>query len=161
VRLDGILVPTDLSPLGDEAVAYANALAPPGATLHLLHVLEQGRDPNPLYAHYGAGRRSSEQDLDQLQRDVEHALRTRVVAQAAAHRVSMLFHVVRDAAPADAICDMAERLDVGAVCMSTHGCSGLTHLIGGSVAQEVAKKMHEEQRDEKTSQAIPSSNHGM
>jgi nucleotide-binding universal stress UspA family protein len=141
VRLDRILVPTDLSPLGDAAVAYANALAPPGATLHLLHVLEQGPDPNPLYAHYGAGRHASEQDLEQLQRDVEHALRTRAIDNATAQRVSMLFHVVRDRAPADAICDMAEQIDAGAVCMSTHGCSGLTHLLGGSVAQEVARKI--------------------
>jgi nucleotide-binding universal stress UspA family protein len=141
IRLGRILVPTDLSPLGDEAVAYATALAPPGATLHLLHVLEEGPVPNPLYAHYGGGQRSSEQDLEQLQRDVEHALRTRVVDTAASHRVSTLFHVVRGQAPAAAICDMAERLDVGAVCMSTHGCSGLTHLIGGSVAQEVARKV--------------------
>ena len=36
---------------------------------------------------------------------------------------------------------MAEQLDMGAVCMTTHGCSGLTHLIGGSVAQEVARKI--------------------
>jgi nucleotide-binding universal stress UspA family protein len=141
LRLDRILVPTDLSPLGDQAVAYATALAPPGATLHLLHVLEQGPVPNPLYAHYEAGRRASGQDLAQLQRDVEHALRTRVIDTAAAHRVATLFHVVRDGEPAHAICDMAERLDVGAVCMSTHGCSGLTHLIGGSVAQEVARKI--------------------
>ena len=139
VRLDRILVPTDLSPLGDEAVAYACALAPRGATLHLLHVLEQGPAPNPLYAHYEAGRRASEQDLEQLQRDVEHALQTRVIDTAAANGVATLFHVVRDAAPAEAICEMAERLDVGAVCMSTHGCSGLTHMLGGSVAQEVAK----------------------
>lgn len=141
MRLDRILVPTDLSPLGDEAVAYAIALAPPGATLHLLHVLEQGAVPNPLYAHYEASRRASAQDMDQLQRDVEHALRSRVIDAAAASRVSMLFHVVRDGAPAAAICDMAERLDVGAVCMSTHGCSGLTHWLGGSVAQEVARKI--------------------
>jgi len=55
VRLDRILVPTDLSPLGDQAVAYAIALAPPGATLHLLHVLEP--TPNPFYAHFQRGTR--------------------------------------------------------------------------------------------------------
>lgn len=48
---------------------------------------------------------------------------------------------MRDRTPADAIFEMAEQLDVGAVCMTTHGCSGLTHLMGGSVAQEVARKI--------------------
>ena len=141
VRLDRILVPTDLSPLGDQAVAYAIALAPPGATLHLLHVLEPAPTPNPFYAHFQRGTQASEQDLEQLQHDVEHALRTRVIETAAGQRVSTLFHVVRDRTPADAICEMAEQLDMGAVCMTTHGCSGLTHLIGGSVAQEVARKI--------------------
>jgi len=63
VRLDRILVPTDLSPLGDQAVAYAIALAPPGATLHLLHVLEPAPTPNPFYAHFQRGTQASEQDL--------------------------------------------------------------------------------------------------
>ena len=141
LRLHRILVPTDLSELGDQAVAYACALAPPGATLHLLHVLEHEPAPNPLYAHYRRGERASERDLDQLQRDVEHALQTRVIERAAARRLTTLFHVVRGGTPATAICDTAEQLDVDAVCMTTHGCSGLTHLIGGSVAQEVARRI--------------------
>jgi nucleotide-binding universal stress UspA family protein len=140
-RLDRLLVPTDLSELGDVAVAYACALAPAGATIDLLHVLEQEPAPNPLYAHYRRGSREDLRDLDALHRDLEHALQTRVIESAAAHRVSMLFHVARDGAPADAICEYAERLDVGAVFMATHGCSGLTHLIGGSVAQAVARKI--------------------
>lgn len=140
-RLDRILVPTDLSELGDQAVAYACTMAPPGATIDLLHVLEPVSAPNPLYAHYQRGPAPSAHDLDALQHDLEHALQARVIETAAAHRVSMLFHVVRDGAPADAICAYADRLDVGAVFMATHGCSGLTHLLGGSVAQEVARKI--------------------
>jgi nucleotide-binding universal stress UspA family protein len=136
-RLDRILVPTDLSQLSDQAVAYACALAPAGATIHLLHVVETHPIPNPLYAHYSRG--AHEREV--LERDLEHALRQRVIDFAAAHRVATLFHVARDGAPADAICDYAERLDVGAVLMATHGCSGLTHLLGGSVAQAVAKRM--------------------
>jgi len=57
VRLDRILVPTDLSPLGDQAVAYAIALAPPGATLHLLHVLEPAPTPNRSTPTSSAARR--------------------------------------------------------------------------------------------------------
>jgi nucleotide-binding universal stress UspA family protein len=138
-RFDRILVPTDLSELGDQAVAYACALAPAGSTLHLLHVIEPEPTPNPLYAHYQSRSRGS-QDLAQLERDVEHALRTRAIQSAAAHHVSILFHVVRDGAPAEVICAQAEQLDVGAVLMTTHGCSGLTHLLGGSVAQAVAQR---------------------
>jgi nucleotide-binding universal stress UspA family protein len=141
IRLDRILVPTDLSELGDQAVAYASALAPPGASLDLLHVVETEPTPNPLYAHYGFGARPGASQREALERDLEHALRQRVIDLAAAHRVSTLFHVVRDGSPAERICEYAEHLDVGAVFMTTHGCSGLTHLIGGSVAQEVARRI--------------------
>jgi nucleotide-binding universal stress UspA family protein len=64
-----------------------------------------------------------------------------VLEAVSAHRIATLFHVVRGGAPAELICELAERLDVGAVCMTTHGCSGLTHLLGGSVAQEVARRI--------------------
>ena len=81
-RLDRILVPTDLSELGDQAVAYACTMAPPGATIDLLHVLEPVSAPNPLYAHYQRGPAPSAHDLDALQHDLEHALQARVIETA-------------------------------------------------------------------------------
>lgn len=48
-RLTRIPAPTDLSELGNSAVRYAYAIAPAGCTVHLLHVVEEGPLPSPLY----------------------------------------------------------------------------------------------------------------
>jgi nucleotide-binding universal stress UspA family protein len=48
-------------------------------------------------------------------------------------------HVERSHKPAAAIVALADALDVDIILMPTHGRSGLSHLVAGSVAEEVIR----------------------
>lgn len=134
-RIATILAPSDLSELSNEGVRYAYALAPPGGTVVLLHVNDAAPVPNPLYAHYG--RRPAPEERAAASRAAEAALRTLVPAEAEARGVETRIEVV-EGEPAGAIREAAERVGADVVCLATHGRTGLSRLLGGSVAQALA-----------------------
>lgn len=137
-RLARILATTDLSPLGNAILSYAYSLVAPGGTVHLLHVIEDPRLPNPLYAHYETRAAATAEERVEEEREVERRLRGLVPAEAERRGIDTRVAILRDGRPADLIRTHAERLDVEAVCMATHGRSGLSKLVAGSVAAEVA-----------------------
>jgi nucleotide-binding universal stress UspA family protein len=130
-----VLAPTDLSELGSFAVRHAYSLAPPGGTVYLLHVME----PAPGTAA-AAGRL-----LPDIPTPEERGERERLLAElhalvppeAANRGVSSRFEVVSGRRVSEAVIQAAERLDCDVICLGTHGRSGLTRALAGSVAQEV------------------------
>jgi universal stress protein A len=130
-----ILVPTDFSEASERAFGYAAALAKSfGASLHLVHVLEESYGPGHArhLQTYGAKGRYDR---------AYTACRTTLLGAArsleqAAPRVTV---EVRDGIPAEAI--VAAAVDYGAdvIVMATHGRSGLSHLVLGSVAEQVIR----------------------
>jgi nucleotide-binding universal stress UspA family protein len=128
-----VLAPSDLSDLSNEGVRYAYALAPPGGSVVLLHVIEASPVPNPLYAHYG--RRPAPEERVARARAAEAALRALVPAEAEARGVETRIEVVEASAPAEAIRAAAERHRADVVCLATHGRSGVSRLLGGSVVR--------------------------
>ena len=64
-------------------------------------------------------------------------LRALVPPDAAAHGIGTLVKVVESRDVAEAICQAAERLGVDAICVGTHGRSGLSKAVLGSVAKAV------------------------
>jgi nucleotide-binding universal stress UspA family protein len=123
--IQSILAPTDLSELGDRAVAYAFAMAPPGASITLIYV----HDP-------GAGAAS----LDEAVRlDLELRLCSLIPPDARARRLATQILVVEGATPARAIVDTATRLGCDIICMGSHGRSVLGRVVLGSVADEVVR----------------------
>lgn len=50
--------------------------------------------------------------------------------------------VVRLGRPAEEILKVAEEEDVDAICIATHGRTGLAHIVFGSVAQRVVRRAH-------------------
>jgi nucleotide-binding universal stress UspA family protein len=137
-RLDRVLVSTDLSPVGNSILAWAYGLVAPGGRVHLLHVIEDHGVPNPLYAHYQPGSFPKPEEREAREADIESRLRALVPSEAAGSNIETLCEILRDDSVADAIVAAAERLDVEAVCMATHGRSGISALVAGSVAREVA-----------------------
>jgi len=131
--LGTILVPSDLSPLAAEAARYAYALAPNGATVVLLHVVESAPLPNPLYAHYRP--RPTPEERAQRAREAEASLRALVPPDAERRDVETRIEIV-EGEPVEVIRARAERADV--VCLATHGRSGLSRLLGGSVTRSLA-----------------------
>jgi nucleotide-binding universal stress UspA family protein len=113
-----VLVTTDFSELGDRAIAYACALAPPGGTVHLLHVTSAQSTPEQLSA---------------LRKQLEE----RVPRAAVQGGRKVELEVAAGNEVASVIAQAAERHCADLICMATHGRTGMMRAVMGSVAQAV------------------------
>lgn len=121
------LVPTDLSEISLGALRYAYSLLPPGGTVYLLHVLE-----SDTLLPSSSGEPPERESL------VRH-LRSLVPPEAAAHQIATFVEVVPGRRVSEAISQAAERLGCDLICLATHGRSGLSKALLGSVAQELLR----------------------
>lgn len=122
-----ILVPTDFSAPSDAALAYARTLAGQfGASLHLLHVLENVflraivADPHALEtaALRHLHDRLTDDDLRWL---------------------GALAVLEKSDIPAEEIVSYARNAGIDLIVMGTHGRTGLSHVLMGSVAERVVR----------------------
>jgi len=122
-----VLVATDFGEAADTALAYGSALAQTfGAVLHVLHVRENvfmraiAGDPHALEV---AALRHLNQRLTD---DDRRALHARAVVETSN-------------TPANAIVTYARAAHIDLIVMGTHGRSGVTHALMGSVAEQVVR----------------------
>lgn len=128
-----ILFATDLSDLSFEAWPHATALAEKlGAELHAVVVLEEPYALAP-YEQYGV----LLQALREVKPQVEQKLIERTKARPAAVRLQTA--VLEAASPTNALLDYCKREKIDLVVLATHGRSGLTHLLLGSVAEKLVR----------------------
>jgi nucleotide-binding universal stress UspA family protein len=126
--LSTILVPLDGSPLAEQALPYAQALA---------------RRAGSKIVLVRAAQTTTLLDVDAADAQVgvishaEHDLNA-VAARLGAEGIAAEAHVSYDA-PAPAILDLARRQQAGLIVMSTHGRSGLGRMVYGSVADDVLR----------------------
>ncbi len=129
-----IVVPIDFSNESTQAAQYAAALARRlDASVHLVHVLESSDMPGGPFEFHG---RPAAELLDQLYWQTrQHLVAVGAGLEGGVHVTSE----VRHGTPADSIRQAA--IDYGAdlVIMSTHGRTGLSHLLMGSVAEQVIR----------------------
>lgn len=132
-----ILAPTDFSPHATAAVRYACGLAERlGAVLHLLHVLPDvvlpvGPDPtlvSSLPPEYYA--ESESQSLDALRRVLDPSW----------GRPPSVEHAVRWGDAVDGIVTFAADQSIDLLVISTHGRTGLSHVLLGSVAERLVRE---------------------
>ena len=110
------LVATDLSPFANRAVPWAFSLTPDGGEVHLLHVVKADAEPD------------------------EADLRKQLLALApvgAKHVVSA--HIVHSDDAAVAIGQSAARLGVDLIAIASHGRSGISRALVGSVADRLLR----------------------
>lgn len=125
-----ILVPHDFSPAADQALRQAAALARAGGgRLRVLHVLE------PMYLPVNVPAQALPDPAAFLP-DQHAALVRRVQKVLGAGGPPCTVEVVIGQ-PTSAILERAGRAD--SIVMSTHGRTGLTHLLLGSVAERVVR----------------------
>ena len=134
-RIKRMLVPTDFSPTSDIAFQYAlDMAARDGATIHLLHVVENATVaaafPDGLYAESPGLR---ERLIEEARRRLDEAAQT----CAAAHIAATTQVVVGPAA--SSIAGEASARGTDLIVMGTHGRSGFAHLLLGSVAERVLR----------------------
>lgn len=130
-----IFVATDFSPASDSAIDYAALLALAlWPSVHVIHVVEEPfltRTPGEFYSP----------DVPVLREQLRHKAESRLipVKNRFIDRCSGVTTEVRFGAPTDTI--IAAALEHGAdlIIMGTHGRTGLSHLVHGSVAERVIR----------------------
>jgi nucleotide-binding universal stress UspA family protein len=116
--LRAALVATDLSAFANRAVPYAFALTPLGGDVHVVHVVSE--------------RDAETSDEAELQRAL--AALTPHGAKQTVH-----VHITHGDDPATVIAQTAARLGVDVICIASHGRSGITRALVGSVADKLLR----------------------
>jgi len=112
-----VLIPTDFSMLANRAIPVGYGMVTAGGIVHLVHV---------------ATKKAGEDDPDVTER-----LRALIPKGAAARGVVTEVEIVQEDNAWAGIWHAAGRLGVDAICMATHGRSGMSRVVLGSQAQEV------------------------
>jgi nucleotide-binding universal stress UspA family protein len=130
-----ILVPVDFSSCSREGLQYAAGFAKEvGAKIILLHATYLGyiysSEGNAIYnvrAMQAAARESAERQMRELVREVKFG------------RVK-LENIFTEGSPVLDICAFAKDHDVDLIITSTHGFTGLKHVLIGSIAEQVVRR---------------------
>ena len=137
-----VLVPLDTSKLAERALSAAREIVKPGGTITLIQVVEPAQPERYIEPHYADQFLRSEYGradattLHHSRIDRAAAYLRGIIAspQMQGYEVK-LFTASGD--PADIILETAAKIGVDAIVMSTHGRSGLSKLVYGSVTQKV------------------------
>lgn len=135
MKLNRILCPVDFSECSWAALTTAEALARVfGSELVLAHVVEPVLYP----VAYGLAATAT-LDLEGEARSGAEAALAPLAAEIAARGVSCSSQVTGGTA-AVRICGLVEELDIDMVVMSTHGHTGVRHLLIGSTTERVVRR---------------------
>ncbi len=135
-----VLCPTDLSEVGNLAVPVAYHLTGSGGTVHLLHVAEPPFVGNPLYNQYVQGYVPTEEERAAGEDRVKKQLHRLPPETAVARGVRTEYHLVHAVSVPDTIEETARRVGADTIVLATHGRTGLSRILMGSVATEMVRK---------------------
>ncbi|HET8523067.1 MAG TPA: universal stress protein [Thermomicrobiales bacterium] len=131
-----ILVPVDGSPLAEQALPYAAALASKNTTIRLLLVL---RDPEPVRDLLGRETISREDVLNQW-RDAATASLHQLAERTRQYAGDLVFDVeVTVGDPAEQILKVAQERGIDLIVMTSHGRGAAGRMVYGSVADRVMR----------------------
>jgi len=129
MNINKILFPTDFSHAGDAALAFATSLArDSGASLLIAHAEEPPMAYGGGELYYGVPEPSTQDLLKML-----HTIKPSDPKVSYEHRL-----VTGD--PAHAIVKLAADEGVDLIVMGTHGRTGLSRLLMGSVAEAIVRR---------------------
>ena len=135
-RIRRVLVATDLSPSGDQAVPWAYTTAAAGGVVKLVHVIEPWELPSPLVPHYEPkrGTRNAHHARIKQARDKLAAL---VPPEAEARGIKTEIEILDDRNTAHGIGMAARRFGADVICLATGERSAVAKALFGSVVREV------------------------
>ncbi len=129
-----ILVPTDYSELSVTALDYAVSLSGIfGSRIYLMHTL----DTIPVLALQNMDL-TTEAVISETERNARNDLH--VFAISTIGNIPNLVEVVRKGIAEEEIVRFAKEEDIDLIIMATHGRSGLSHVLMGSVAEKVVQQ---------------------
>jgi nucleotide-binding universal stress UspA family protein len=139
ITIQNVLVPIDFSEPSEAALRFGHTLAAQfGATLHVLHVVED----LALKTITAEGFVSYMPDL---QREIEEAAQTRLKTTVAGltagsgKAVKVVTSLVTSNTTAESIGAAAKAAQIDVIVIGTHGRSGVSRLLLGSVAERVVR----------------------
>jgi len=136
IEIKSILAPTDFSAHSEQAIRYACRLAERlGSELHLLHVLSEilPAGPDPLLMPVMPAQFYKENEV-RAQETLEKALDPSWGKPAA------VINAVRWGSPVESIVSYVVDHGVDLIIIATHGRTGLSHLLLGSVAERIVRE---------------------
>lgn len=123
-----ILCPVDFSENSEYALRYATSIAvDTGAKLHIVHVYAE-----PIAYTDGFAAHISEDEFEE-----ERAMLKRIVPPNASVPYQHEFLIGH---PADRLVEYAEKHNIDLIVMGTHGRTGLSRLLMGSIAEAVVRR---------------------
>jgi universal stress protein A len=121
-----ILVPVDFSPCSRKALQYAIPLAKQfGATVTVVHVAQECVQNPEMILGDAQILEAGQTALNDLVREIGDSVRVQAI--------------VRLGQPASGIVEVAQELQSDLIILSTHGRSGLAHVLLGSTAEKVVR----------------------
>jgi len=133
-----ILVPVDFSEHAQVALTYASELASGyGAELHLLHIVDEVVYPDFYPPVMAAG----ESITDELRDQSIDRMKSLVGDLSPAPGLEAEIHV-RAGRAAHAITDFAAELGADLLVIASHGLTGVSHMLLGSVTELVVRRAH-------------------
>lgn len=130
-----VLVATDLSEIGNAAVAHGYALLQAeGGTVELCHVHAHAL-PSPAFVFPAVAPSLTPQE----RADIEAKLRTLVPAPAEALGIRTTINLVDGGEAAEAILQASRRLGADVIVVASHGRGGARRAVLGSVAESVVR----------------------
>jgi nucleotide-binding universal stress UspA family protein len=131
MNLKRILFPTDFSHTGDAALAFATTLAKQyEGRLIIVHVQEAPLAYGGGEMYYGIPEPSTDEVMEML-----HEVKPTDPNVPVEYRL-----VTGD--PAEAVVHLAEEDGIDLIVLGSHGRTGLTRLLMGSVAEAIVRKAH-------------------
>ncbi|MCO6045436.1 universal stress protein [Aeoliella sp. ICT_H6.2] len=132
MNLHSVLCPTDFSPYSDAALRYASLLASEsGAKLYLLHVVDESAAYCTEYTGMGYMSDMTQRLEHECQELLEQVSPT--VPGVPFERQNLL------GTPARTIIDFADQLQVDLIVIGSHGRTGVSRMLMGSVAEAVVR----------------------
>ncbi|RUL87665.1 universal stress protein [Tautonia sociabilis] len=137
IQIDRILAPTDFSKHSEAAVRFACELADRlGAELHLLHVLSEvvvPAGPDPMLVASMP---------PEYYKEIEDQARQTLATICAADwpKPRAVVSEIRWGDAVDEIHDYATEHGIDLIVVSTHGRTGLAHVLLGSVAERIVRE---------------------
>lgn len=136
-KYERVLVVTDFSSTGNNAVAHAFAIADRGAHVYMLHIIKHSDAPSPLYAHYVVDEASSLEKRKKAIKGAEDHLRSLIPPEAAEKGVEGVPVVVLAPEVPMTIVEEAYKRKANVIVLGAHVRRGLGHFLKASVAMDV------------------------
>jgi nucleotide-binding universal stress UspA family protein len=131
-----VLVATDFSTLANRAIPHACSLLGAGGTVRLVHVMHPHEMPHGEYLQGQVDQRFKTRHAEHVG-ICHHQLAALIPADAAARGILTEVEVVEHRDAAQGISQAAERFGADAICLATHGHTGLASVVLGSVAMSL------------------------